>query len=258
MQHRARKRFGQNFLHDKHVIERIINAFNPQVGQNIVEIGPGMGALTQPLLSRLGAGQPLQVIELDRDLVVKLDHQFGEQLDIHQGDALKFDFSQLRQENKKLRIIGNLPYNISTPLLFRLLDQIDLIEDMVFMLQKEVVDRIIANAGDGAFGRLSVIMAYHCQREKLFNVGAGAFTPAPKVDSSILYLKPHPQPPVVLEDFAQFKQLVTAAFASRRKTLRNNLKKYLTAAQIEQAGIDPSQRAECLNLTDFAKLNAQL
>ena len=258
MQHQARKRFGQNFLHDPQVIQRIIHAINPQVGENFVEIGPGMGALTEPLLQRLGTEKPLNVIELDRDLARKLEEHYGDKLNIHQCDALKFDFSQLSQTPQKLRIIGNLPYNISTPLLFHLLAQVTVVKDMVFMLQKEVVDRIIANAGDNAYGRLSVVMAYHCHREKLFNVGAGAFNPAPKVDSSILYLRPHDNPPVDVGDFLQFKQLVTMAFANRRKTLRNNLKKCLSAEQIEQVGIDPSQRAERLSLEDFARLSCLL
>ncbi|NOY62622.1 MAG: 16S rRNA (adenine(1518)-N(6)/adenine(1519)-N(6))-dimethyltransferase RsmA, partial [Gammaproteobacteria bacterium] len=191
MKHRARKRFGQNFLHDGHVIARIVAAVRPRPGQQIVEIGPGQGALTEPLLDAAGE---LDVVELDRDLIPLLEQRFNAQqtLRIHQADALKFDFSTLRGDcaDAALRVVGNLPYNISTPLLFHLLSFSGLIKDMHFMLQKEVVDRLAAQPGGGDYGRLSVMMQYHCQVERLFVVKPGSFTPVPKVDSAIVRLTP--------------------------------------------------------------------
>jgi 16S rRNA (adenine1518-N6/adenine1519-N6)-dimethyltransferase len=249
--HPPRKRFGQNFLHDPQIIAQIIAAFNPQAQQAIVEIGAGLGALTQPLLQRVSL--PLQVIEIDRDCCAKLQQDHGEKLQIHQADVLHFDFKALSGGAHSLRLIGNLPYNISSPLLFHLLAQQQVIDDMVFMLQKEVVNRLVAKVGDAAYGRLSVIMAYYCQREKLFDVPASAFHPMPKVDSSVVYLRINRQLP---KDFAHFNQVVTWAFAKRRKTLHNNLKQHYTAAQLAQANIDPQQRAEQLHLADFLRLAA--
>ena len=251
--HRARKRFGQNFLHDIGVIQRIIDSVNPKPGDNIVEIGPGLGALTEHLFEAAGT---IHVVELDRDLVERLQRRFGneENFHIHSSDALKFDFSTLAS-NGKLRIVGNLPYNISTPLLFHLIDQIDSIQDIHCMLQKEVVDRICAGPGDNNYGRLSIMLQYHCQAQHLFNVGADAFQPPPKVESAILRLTPHAQQHVMIDDKKLFAQLVSQAFNQRRKTLRNSLKNYLSAEAIESLDINPSARPETLSLDDFARLS---
>ena len=253
MQHKARKRFGQNFLHDQNVIQRIVNNINPQQDDHIVEIGPGEGALTELVLDKIGR---IDVVELDRDLIPLLKIKFisYEGLTIHQGDALKFDFCQLQQDNKKLRIIGNLPYNISTPLLFHLFEHNACIKDMHFMLQKEVVDRMVASPGDSAYGRLGIMLHYFCKAEYLFTVKPGAFRPAPKVDSAIVRLVPHEKPPVAIDDFDIFSKLVNHAFSQRRKTLRNILKGQLSAEQIEALGIEPTIRPERLSLQDFATI----
>jgi len=251
--HRARKRFGQNFLHDPGVIQRIIDAVNPKPGDTVVEIGPGLGALTEQLFQAAGS---LHVVELDRDLVARLEQRFGteENVHIHSNDALKFDFSQLAGGNK-LRIVGNLPYNISTPLLFHLMKQIDCIRDIHCMLQKEVVDRICAGPGENNYGRLSIMIQYHCEAQHLFNVAPGAFQPPPKVDSAILRLTPHARPPIQVDNEDLFARLVAQAFSQRRKTLRNSLKNHLSADQIEAVGIDPTARPETLGLEDFARLS---
>jgi 16S rRNA (adenine1518-N6/adenine1519-N6)-dimethyltransferase len=252
MDHRPRKRFGQHFLHDRGVVNRILDAFDPKPGETVVEIGPGLGALTRPLLERL---PHLHVVEFDRDLVARLHADFPSgRLSIHQADALKFDFHTLLPAAGKLRIIGNLPYNISTPLLFHLLDQQDVVSDMLFMLQKEVVERMAATPGGKDYGRLSVMLQSRVQVEKLFDVRPGAFTPPPKVDSSIVRLVPYAVPPVHIEDRPSFARLVQAAFAHRRKTLRNNLKGLLAAETIVATGIDPERRAETLTLDEFAAL----
>lgn len=257
MAHKARKRFGQNFLHDKGVIQRIVNNINPQPGDHMVEIGPGEGALTEQVLERI---QRLDVIELDRDLIPLLQIRFATQqgLKIHQADALKFDFCSLQEDEKKLRIIGNLPYNISTPLLFHLFENSHCIEDMHFMLQKEVVDRIVAQPGDNAYGRLGVMLQYYCRAEYVFTVKPGAFRPAPKVDSAIVRLIPHTEAPVEIKDFTTFSELVNHSFTQRRKTLRNILKGQLEPEQIEQLGIDPTIRPERLSLEDFSRIANRL
>ncbi len=251
--HRARKRFGQNFLHDQNIIQRIVSSVNPKPGQRLVEIGPGLGAITELLLEASGQ---LDVVELDRDLVERLQQRFGnnENFRIHSGDALKFDFCSLKTGDEKLRIVGNLPYNISTPLLFHLMDQVECVQDIHCMLQKEVVDRMTAQPGDNHWGRLSVMLQYHCTATHLFNVGPGAFNPAPKVDSAVARLVPHATPPVEVADTKVFAQTVTQAFSQRRKTLRNCLKNYLTVEEIESAEIDPGIRPERLTLEEFAKL----
>jgi len=253
MSHKPRKRFGQNFLHDKMVIQRIVNSINPRQGDHIVEIGPGEGALTELVLDKIGA---MDVVELDRDLIPLLKIRFVLQagLTIHQADALKFNFCQLQKDEKKLRIIGNLPYNISTPLLFHLFDNSHCIQDMHFMLQKEVVDRIVANPGDSAYGRLSIMLQYFCRAEYVFTVKPGAFRPAPKVDSAIVRLIPHDKPPVEIDNFDEFSKLVNFSFTQRRKTLRNILKGKLDVEQIEALNIEPTIRPERLSLEDFAKL----
>ncbi len=252
MSHRPRKRFGQNFLHDPGVIDRIVRAIDPWPGQRLVEIGPGLGAITGPLLE---AVEQMDAVELDRDLVPKLANRFGEHLHLHNADALKFDFSQLAN-GERLRVVGNLPYNISTPLIFRLLEQSDSVQDMHFMLQKEVVDRLSAAPGGGDYGRLSVMVQQRCRVEHLFNVPPGAFHPPPKVDSAIVRLVPYPEPPVPVAEPAVFARIVAKAFSQRRKTLRNTLKGELDAETIEACGIDPIRRAETLSVEEFGRLAA--
>ncbi|HEB99890.1 MAG TPA: 16S rRNA (adenine(1518)-N(6)/adenine(1519)-N(6))-dimethyltransferase RsmA [Thiotrichales bacterium] len=252
MSHRPRKRFGQNFLHDPGVIQRIVQAIAPAPGDQVVEIGPGQGAITLPLLAACGR---LTAIELDRDLVEPLAERargLGE-LRILRQDALKTDFCALAGR-APLRVVGNLPYNVSTPLLFHLLEQADCLQDMHFMLQKEVVERLAARPGSGAYGRLSVMIQYRCAVTPLFDVGPGAFRPAPRVDSAFVRLVPHPRPPVEVPDEALFARLVQAAFAQRRKTLRNTLRDLLGPEAIATAGIDPGARAETLGLEEFAAL----
>ncbi len=253
MNHRPRKRFGQNFLHDPGVIQRIIDAIHPQAGDNLVEIGPGQGAITLPLLTAL---KRMQVVELDRDLIQPLAAQcapVGEVI-IHNADALKFDFSSIATADRPLRVVGNLPYNISTPILFHLLDYSAWIKDMHFMLQKEVVERMAAGPGSKTYGRLSIMLQARCQVESLFNIGPGAFTPPPKVDSAFVRLIPHPSPPCRIDDWTVFSALVNQAFSQRRKTLRNSLRKMLDAEQISAAGVDPGERPEQLGLEAFAAL----
>ncbi|MSS75891.1 MAG: 16S rRNA (adenine(1518)-N(6)/adenine(1519)-N(6))-dimethyltransferase RsmA [Methyloglobulus sp.] len=252
--HTPRKRFGQNFLHDYSVIANILASLQIKSGERWVEIGPGQGALTTPLLDK---NISLDVVELDRDLVRLLKDKFkdNKNLTIHSADALKFDFSALVKQDEKLRIIGNLPYNISTPLLFHLLENASCIADMQFMLQKEVVDRICAAPGSKKYGRLSVMMQYYCAAECLFDVYPESFDPSPKVMSAIIKLIPHPKPPVVVNDLMVFKQVVTQAFSQRRKTLRNSLKKLIGEDCFVSLGIDPIARAETISLLEFANLS---
>ncbi len=252
--HIPRKRFGQNFLHDYSVIANILACLNARPGEHWVEIGPGQGALTEPLLDK---SIVLDVVELDRDLVTLLKHKFDDSssLTIHSGDALRFDFSILAKPGEKLRVVGNLPYNISTPLLFHLLENSACIEDMHFMLQKEVVDRICASPGNKRYGRLSIMMQYFCTAEHLFDVSPESFTPMPKVTSAIIKLTPHLKPPVEVRDINRFRKVVTQAFSQRRKTLRNSLKTLLNEAGLITLGIDPNARAETISLQDFARLS---
>ncbi|MEC4749362.1 16S rRNA (adenine(1518)-N(6)/adenine(1519)-N(6))-dimethyltransferase RsmA [Methylomicrobium sp. Wu6] len=254
MTHIARKRFGQNFLHDQSVIRHIIACLDAKPDQHWVEIGPGQGALTEPLLK---TGARLDVVELDRDLVELLKKKFAGQthFEIHSADALKFDFSTLAKEDERLRIVGNLPYNISTPLMFHLLSNAHCIEDMHFMLQKEVVDRLCAEPGNKQYGRLSVMMQYACEAECLFDVPPESFDPAPKVISSIVRLTPHRRPPVQVDSRENLNRVVTQAFSQRRKTLRNSLKDLISDNDLNALSIDPKLRAENLTLSDFAKLS---
>ncbi len=252
--HTPRKRFGQNFLHDVSVIENILANLQVKPGEHWVEIGPGQGALTEPLLTK---AIRLDVVELDRDLVALLKQKFNAyaNLNIHSADALKFNFAALVNPEEKLRIVGNLPYNISTPLLFHLLESSQHIQDMVFMLQKEVVDRICAIPGSKKYGRLSVMMQYYCQPECLFDVMPESFDPIPQVTSAIIRLTPHRQPPVKVNDISVFKKVVTQAFSQRRKTLRNSLKIMINEDVFVNLGIDPGVRAETISLSDFARLS---
>jgi 16S rRNA (adenine1518-N6/adenine1519-N6)-dimethyltransferase len=254
MQHRARKRFGQNFLEDFSVITRIINAIDIRETDHLVEIGPGKGALTESLVQQ---SRHLDVIEIDRDLAAYLRSRYAatENLTIHCTDALKTDFQSLTVGSEKLRIIGNLPYNISTPLLFHLLDQQANIRDMHFMLQKEVVDRICANPGSKTFGKLSVMIQFHCKTEALFNVPPHSFIPEPKVTSAVVRLTPRESPQYWVKNPDDFRSLVNQAFSKRRKTLRNALKGFLSAEEIESTGIDPTARAETLEIEDYTRLS---
>ncbi|OQW92216.1 MAG: 16S rRNA (adenine(1518)-N(6)/adenine(1519)-N(6))-dimethyltransferase [Beggiatoa sp. IS2] len=248
-----RKQWGQHFLHDPTIIYHLITAIAPVSGQHLIEIGPGKGALTLPLLQQ---SVKLDVIELDPYLVKQLQPLTLSypQLTVHHADALKFDFRTLVTDHQPVRIVGNLPYNISTPLLFHLLTSADLIQDMMFMLQKEVVDRMIAMPATANYGRLSVMLQYHCRIEKQFNVSPRAFYPPPQVDSTVVHLLPYFTPPVALRDFNVFSQVVTQAFSQRRKTLRNSLRGLLNETEIQQLGIDAQRRPETLTLTEFARL----
>ncbi len=252
MKHKARKRFGQNFLHDQEVIDRIIASIAPRSTDLLVEIGPGQAALTRPLLE---SGAELHLIELDRDLVAQLENQFAghPNLTIHSCDALRANLPELTG-NRPFRLIGNLPYNISTPLIFHVLQWSELVVDMHFMLQKEVVERMAAAPGSRTYGRLSVMTQFRSNVIPLFDVPPESFSPAPRVHSSIVRLQPLKEPPFDAGSFDKLSTVVTAAFSMRRKTLRNSLRSVLTEDQILTAGIDPGQRAEQLSLSQFAAL----
>ena len=243
MPHHPRKRFGQNFLVDAKIINQIILTISPKHNDNFIEIGPGKGALTFPMLEHLNS---LNVIEIDRDLVALLKSKKEEKLEIYEADALNFDFTVI---DNKFRVIGNLPYNISTPLLFHLLDYRDKIIDMTFMLQKEVVDRIVASPGNKTYGRLSVLMQAFFEVESMFVVPKESFDPQPKIESAILYLKTREKPMVM--DSRPLEEIVKIAFSQRRKTLKNCLKSVLNQSQ---TSIDLSQRAEMLSLESFITL----
>lgn len=256
MKHQARKRFGQNFLVDQQVISRIVSTIDPQPDDLLVEIGPGQAALTQPLLE---TGRELHLVEIDRDLAEQLRKRLllypnGH---LHIADALSLDFAEL-SAGRPFRLIGNLPYNISTPLLFHVLQWQSQIIDMHFMLQKELVDRMCSSPGSKAWGRLAIMCQYHCEVIRMFDVPPTAFLPSPKVQSSVVRLVPHAKPPVEIADMKQFRQLVTQVFNHRRKTLRNCLKGWLEADQIETLGIDPGVRPEMLDLAAFAALSRLL
>lgn len=251
--HQARKRFGQNFLHDQRIIEKIVRSVNPRQDDNLVEIGPGLAALTSPLIAEVTR---LNVVELDRDLAAGLPNRvpFPERLNIIEADALKFDFASLAQE-KPLRVVGNLPYNISTPLLFHLVQQGGFIQDMHFMLQKEVVERITAQPNTKQYGRLSVMLQYYCQATYLFEVPAGAFNPPPKVTSAVFRLQPYAIKPIIAQNEKNLAALVAHVFTQRRKTLRNSLKGKLDDAAFAQVNIDPMARPENLSLAQFVALS---
>jgi 16S rRNA (adenine1518-N6/adenine1519-N6)-dimethyltransferase len=259
VKHVPRKRFGQNFLVSSGTVAKIVAAIAPRRTDMLVEIGPGLGALTAPLLDRL---DHLHVVEIDRDLIARLRERFApERLTIHEGDALKFDFAGLaanivaHQPAKPcLRVVGNLPYNISSPLLFHLTEYAEQIRDMHFMLQKEVVDRMVSLAGGKEYGRLSVMLQYRYEMERLFLVPPGAFDPAPKVASAIVRMIPRPASALAARDPLVFARVVTAAFGQRRKMLRNTLRDMLGEAELAALGILPTARAEELGVAEFVRI----
>lgn len=250
MSHRPRKRFGQHFLTSPEVVAQIVNAISPAAGQTIVEIGPGQAALTDPLAA---TGAALHAIEFDRDLVAALTTRFAgqEQVSIHEADALKFDFSTLGPE---LRIVGNLPYNISTPLMFHLLEHKEHVFDLHFMLQKEVVDRMSATPGNKTFGRLTVMLGCQMEVEPLFDVPASAFSPPPRVVSSVVRMRPIPDPGYGINNISRLADIVRTAFTRRRKTLRNALQGCATVAEIEAAGLSPGDRPEQVEIAAWVNL----
>lgn len=251
--HKARKRFGQNFLVDERIIDDIVAAIRPEPDDNMVEIGPGLGALTRPLLKRLNR---LHVVEIDRDIIARLEHDYPQddpqrRLIVHAGDALAFDFAALPAP---LRIVGNLPYNISSPLLFHFAAYAGRIRDMHFMLQNEVVERMVAMPSTPEYGRLSVMLQYRFDMEKLLDVPPQSFRPAPKVDSAIVRMIPLPVGEIMVRNEKLFAEIVGAAFGQRRKTLRNTLRGYLNEGDFAQLGIDAQLRAENLSVTEFASV----
>jgi 16S rRNA (adenine1518-N6/adenine1519-N6)-dimethyltransferase len=252
MKHVARKRFGQNFLTDKLVLDNIIETINPAPGQAMVEIGPGLAAMTALLLKRL---DHMHVVELDRDLVTRLEKSFPrDKLSVHSGDALKFDFGTIAvPAGQKLRVVGNLPYNISSPLLFHLASFAHLIEDQHFMLQKEVVERMVAEPGSKVYGRLSVMLQWRYKMDLMFIVPPTAFDPPPQVESAIVRMIPVTQQ--LACDGPTLEAVVMKAFSQRRKVIRNCLAGMFTEAQIVEAGIDPSMRPETVGLAQYVALS---
>lgn len=249
MQHTARKRFGQNFLVDREIIDAIIAAIAPQSSDHMVEIGPGMGALTRPLLERL---EHLHVVEIDRDIAERLIREFpASRLTVHVTDALCFDFSAL---GENLRVVGNLPYNISSPLLFHLTCFVSRMRDLHVMLQKEVVERMIAAPSTAAYSRLSVMLQYRFVMEKLLDVPSHAFRPAPRVESAVIRMLPRPPRELQAKEESLFARIVSSAFSQRRKTLRNTLHAYLAREDFAALGIDPGRRAQNLTSGDFARI----
>jgi 16S rRNA (adenine1518-N6/adenine1519-N6)-dimethyltransferase len=247
--HRPRKRFGQHFLEDRAVVEQIVAAIGPNSAQRLIEIGPGLGALTAPLLERV---VHLDVIEIDRDLAQQLRDRYPiDRLTVHDVDALEIDFARFGRD---LRVVGNLPYNISTPLLFHLTDHASCVRDAHFMLQREVVHRMSAQAGSSSYGRLSVMLQYRWQIDALFDVSPSAFRPAPKVWSSVVRMIPHTVLPYVARDETIFADVVMRAFGQRRKTLRNTLKEKLGASDFAKLEIDPAARGESLAVRDFVHI----
>jgi 16S rRNA (adenine1518-N6/adenine1519-N6)-dimethyltransferase len=251
--HKAKKKFGQNFLVDEQIIGDIISAICPEPEDNMVEIGPGLGALTRPLLKKLNH---LHVVEIDHDIIARLEHDYPQdnsksKLTIHAGDALEFDLATLPAP---LRIVGNLPYNISSPLLFHFAAYAERIRDMHFMLQNEVVERMVAEPSTPAYGRLSVMLQYRFQMEKLLDVPPESFRPAPKVDSAIVRMIPLPASEILVDSEKLFAAIVRTAFGQRRKTLRNTLRGYLSEEDFERLGINAQLRAENLAVMEFAKV----
>ena len=253
MGHEAKKRFGQNFLVDQNIIADIIRAIRPEADDNMVEIGPGLGALTRPLLKLLNK---LHVVEIDRDIIARLKTDYPQdKIVIHEGDALKFDFATL---DAPLRIVGNLPYNISSPLLFHFSDYAGRITDMHFMLQNEVVERMVAAPSTPEYGRLSVMLQYRFHMEKLIDVPPQSFRPSPKVNSAVVRMIPIPADKITVQDEMLFAKVVATAFGQRRKTLRNALKGYLAESDFSELGIDAQLRAENLGVAEFANITRLL
>jgi 16S rRNA (adenine1518-N6/adenine1519-N6)-dimethyltransferase len=254
--HTPRKRFGQNFLHNPGIINRIVSSLAPQQDDHYVEIGPGHGAITQPLAAQVNK---LDVIEIDHDLAAELQtHKWFDKINLHLADALKFDFNTIAKPPKLLRLVGNLPYNISTPLLFHILAQHHLFSDVHVMLQKEVVQRMTATPGNKSYGRLTVALAARCQVESLFIIKPGAFTPAPKVDSAFARLTPLEQPLITPAEQTAFDELLRHAFGQRRKQLGNAIQDLLSIEQIKATGVNPQHRAETLSVHEFVDLTHQL
>ncbi|MWL86273.1 16S rRNA (adenine(1518)-N(6)/adenine(1519)-N(6))-dimethyltransferase RsmA [Cupriavidus sp. SW-Y-13] len=256
--HVARKRFGQNFLVDDGIIYGIVNAIDPQPDDIVVEIGPGLGALTDPLLERLPA---MQVVELDRDLVERLRRRYEDRLTVHAGDALAFDFGKLQEPGRALRIVGNLPYNISSPLLFHLMDFADHVRDQHFMLQKEVVERMVAEPGSKVFGRLSIMLQVRYHMEHVLDVPPASFNPPPKVDSAVVRMIPWPRgedgtlrSPYPACDANVLGDVVTAAFSQRRKVLRNTLSFLRDQVDFDALGFDLTRRAEEVAVSEYVEL----
>jgi 16S rRNA (adenine1518-N6/adenine1519-N6)-dimethyltransferase len=255
--HLARKRFGQNFLVDHGVIDSIVNAIRPERGERMVEIGPGLGALTEPVIGRLATPEsPLHAVELDRDLIGRLQKRFGALLELHAGDALAFDFGALARPGAapSLRIIGNLPYNISSPLLFHLMTFAHLVVDQHFMLQNEVVERMVAEPGTKAFSRLSVMLQHRYVMDKLIDVPPESFQPPPKVDSAIVRMIPYAPHELPEVDQAVLGEVVTAAFSQRRKMLRNTLGAYRDALDFDALGFDLARRAEDVEVAEYVRV----
>lgn len=261
--HQARKRFGQNFLHDQQVIQRIVDAISPTASDRLLEIGPGQGAITDYLAQ---SGANLDCVELDRDLAAFLEKRFAntDNVHIHQNDILKFDLASLAKTDsnvepgaseKRLRVIGNLPYNISTPVMFHLLQSHELIEDMTFMLQLEVVQRLGAQPGNKNYGRLGLMVQYFCEVEHLFNVPSAAFTPQPKVSSAIVRLRPHRQPAVTARSVEALQTVIRTAFNQRRKTLKNSLKAIMSSNSLAQVPVSLTERPENLSLADYVVIS---
>lgn len=252
-EHKARKRFGQNFLQDTRIISDIVNAVRPQPEDTVIEIGPGLAAITEPLAKKLNR---LHVVEIDRDIIKRLKTlPFADKLVIHEGDVLQFDFKSVAGRKK---IVGNLPYNISTPLLFRLSEVADEVEDMLFMLQKEVVERMVAEPKTNDYGRLGVMLQYFFDMEMLIEVPPESFDPAPKVDSAVVRMIPQQGRIGVARDFGHFGKLVKAAFAQRRKTIRNNLKEIASDEDLQAVGINPQDRAEHISPELYVELSNYL
>jgi 16S rRNA (adenine1518-N6/adenine1519-N6)-dimethyltransferase len=248
-EHVARKRFGQNFLVDSGIIGAIVSAISPQRGDTVVEIGPGLGAITEPLMARL---DHLHVVEIDRDLIARLKKQHSrERMTIHEGDALAFDFAGI---GRNLRLVGNLPYNISTPLLFHIADYAEIVYDMHFMLQKEVVERMVAEPGESDFSRISVMLQYRFHIEWLIDVPPESFDPPPKVQSAVVRLIPKDVAELNAKNMVKLSQVVLAAFSQRRKMLRNTLKGVLSDAGFAELGIDPTRRAEDIPVADYVRI----
>ncbi|HGE6893807.1 TPA: 16S rRNA (adenine(1518)-N(6)/adenine(1519)-N(6))-dimethyltransferase RsmA [Serratia marcescens] len=252
--HFARKRFGQNFLTDQFVIDSIVSAIHPQPGEAVVEIGPGLGALTEPVGARMDR---MTVIELDRDLATRLENhpRLKDKLTIHQQDAMTVNFAELAEEaGQPLRVFGNLPYNISTPLMFHLFSYTQAIRDMHFMLQKEVVNRLVAGPNSKAYGRLTVMAQYYCNVIPVLEVPPTAFAPPPKVDSAVVRLVPHSVLPNPVGDVRMLSRITTQAFNQRRKTIRNSLGDLFTPEQLTELSVDPSLRAENISVAQYCKL----